>query len=104
MPTEWLKREWNSLIYAFFPPTPAVEYVGGHCSHVFKCTVKGCNKTVCRFLDKGDARSTGNLCKHMKKCWGEDVLHQVFEAKNTKAAREAVRNYTANGSITVAFK
>ena len=40
-----------------------------------------------------------------KKCWGEDVLHQVFKAKNTKAVHEAVRNYTANRSIsTVAFE
>ncbi|KIM57249.1 hypothetical protein SCLCIDRAFT_71895, partial [Scleroderma citrinum Foug A] len=81
-----LKCEWNSPIYAFFSPTPAVEYVGGCHSHVFKCTVKGCNKS------------------HVKKCWGEDVLHQVFKAKNTKAVREAVRNYAANRSITMAFK
>ena len=72
--------------------------------HIFKCTAKGCGKTVHQFLDKSDAHSTGNLHKHVGKCWGEDVLHQVFELANAKAAREAVKSYAANGSITMAFE
>ncbi|KIM50610.1 hypothetical protein SCLCIDRAFT_145040 [Scleroderma citrinum Foug A] len=63
--TGQLKRDWNSPIYAFFSPSPTIEYVGGRCSHVFKCTTKGCGKTVRRFLDKSDACSTGNLHKHV---------------------------------------
>ena len=102
--TERLKREWNSPIYTFFSPSPAIEYVGGRHSHVFRCAAKGCGKTVCRFLDKSNARSTGNLHKHVGKCWGEDVLHQVFEFGNVKAAHEAVKSFTENRSITVAFE
>lgn len=102
--TERLKWEWNSLIYAFFSPSPTIEYVGGHCSHVFRCAANGCGKTVHQFLDKSDAWSTGNLHKHVGKCWGEDVLHQVFEFGNVKAACEAVKSFTENGSITVAFE
>ena len=83
---------------------PTIEYVGGRHSHVFKCTSKGCKKTVHRFLDKGDAHSTGNLHRHMKTCWGEDVFHQVLKAKNIMAAHEVVKNYAANGSITTAFE
>ncbi|KIM55306.1 hypothetical protein SCLCIDRAFT_53292, partial [Scleroderma citrinum Foug A] len=101
---ERLKQEWNSPIYAFFSPSPAIEYVGGCCLHVFRCAAKGCGKTVCRFLDKSNAQLTGNLCKHVGKCWGEDVLHQVFEFGNVKATREAVKSFTENGSITVAFE
>ena len=102
--TEQLKREWNSPIYTFFSPSPAIEYVGGRHLHVFRCAAKGCGKTVCRFLDKSNARSTGNLHKHVGKCWGEDVLHQVFEFGNVKAAHEAVKSFTENRSITVAFE
>ena len=83
---------------------PTIEYVGGRRSHVFKCTSKGCKKTVHRFLDKGDAHSTGNLHRHVKMCWGEDVFHQVLKAKNIMAAHEVVKNYAANGSITTAFE
>ena len=87
-----------------FSPSPTIEYIGGRHSHVFWCAAKGCGKTVHRFLDKSDTRSTGNLRKHVGKCWGEDVLHQVFEFGNVKAAHEAVKSFTENRSITVAFE
>ena len=36
-------------------------------------------------------------------CWGDDVFWQVLDAKSVKATCEAVKNYAANGSITMAF-
>jgi hypothetical protein len=99
-----MKKDWNSPVYAFFAPNPIIEYVGGRRSHLFKCRAKGCNKRVRRFLDKGDATSTGNMRKHVKSCWGEDVFNEVLTAKNTEAARDAVKSYLANGSITTAFE
>ena len=99
-----MKKEWNSPVYAFFASNPIIEYVGGRRSHLFKCRAKRCNKHVRRFLDKGDATSTGNMRKHVKSCWGEDVFHEVLTAKNAEAARDAVKSYLANGSITTAFE
>ncbi|KIK17266.1 hypothetical protein PISMIDRAFT_76557, partial [Pisolithus microcarpus 441] len=97
-----LKREWNSPIYAFFTPEPTIEYIAGHRSHVFWCTAKGCKKGVRRYLDKSDAQSTGNMCKHVKACWG-DVLQKAFKMSGTTAAREAVKSYVKSGSIPAAF-
>ncbi|KAI6100037.1 hypothetical protein EDD16DRAFT_1492225 [Pisolithus croceorrhizus] len=72
-----LKHEWNSPIYAFLAPEPTIEYIAGHCSQVFWCTAQGCKKGVRRYLDKSDAQSTGNMHKHVKACWGEDVLQKA---------------------------
>ena len=60
---------------------------------------------VRRFLDKKDAKSTGNMRKHARKCWGDDV---VISADKAETADE-VRSTTATGilnpqSITVAFE
>ncbi|KAI6102132.1 hypothetical protein F5141DRAFT_992485, partial [Pisolithus sp. B1] len=95
-----LKKDWNSPVYGFFAPEPSIKYVGGHCSHIFQCTAKGCGKGVHQFLDKADAHSTGNMQKHVKLCWGEDVLHEIMEAKNAHVAHEAVKHYKKNGSIS----
>ncbi|KAI6111131.1 hypothetical protein F5141DRAFT_1188361 [Pisolithus sp. B1] len=73
------------------------------CLHVFWCTEKGCKKGVRRYLDKSDAWSTGNMCKHVKACWGEDVLQKAFKMSGTTAACEAVKSYVKSGSIPAAF-
>ncbi|KIM56044.1 hypothetical protein SCLCIDRAFT_133491, partial [Scleroderma citrinum Foug A] len=99
-----LKTQWNSPIYAFFKPNPTIEYVGGRRSHVFQCNAKCCTHGMHWFLDKGDARSTGNMCKHVKRCWGKDVMHQVLEAKSFKVAQDAVKCYQSNGIITATFE
>ncbi|KAG0692323.1 hypothetical protein DFH29DRAFT_754264, partial [Suillus ampliporus] len=67
----WLQKGWTSPVYAFFEPTPNIEYTDGRCSHVFKCLGKNCKQRVRRYLDKGDAKSTSNMTKHVKSCWGE---------------------------------
>jgi hypothetical protein len=104
-----VQKDWNAPVYAFFHPTPLIEYVGDppnerRC-HVFKCMGKGCTATIRRYLDKGDAKSTGNLLKHVRVCkgWGEDVYNSISKAKDIKAARASVKGYLANGSLTVAF-
>jgi len=99
-----MKKKWNSPIYAFFKLDPTIEYKGGWCSHVFQCNGKGCAKGVCRFLDKGDAWLTGNMCKHVKRCWGEDVLDEVMQIQSFPAAHDAVKSYQLNGTITTAFE
>ena len=56
-----------------------------------------------RWLDKGDARSTSNLRKHVKRCWGDEVLG-ASDGLKAGLAREAVASYVRSGSITAAFK
>ncbi|KAG1812877.1 uncharacterized protein BJ212DRAFT_1275930 [Suillus subaureus] len=76
---ERLMKDWTSPIYAFFEPTPGIEYHNGcHC-HVFKCTVPGCKHCVWQYLDKKDVKSTGNMCKHVKSCWGQAALQVAME-------------------------
>ncbi|KAI6095005.1 hypothetical protein F5141DRAFT_1014150, partial [Pisolithus sp. B1] len=98
-----LKREWNSPIYAFFAPELTIEYIAGHHLHVFWCTAKGCKKGVRGYLDKSDAQSTGNMHKHVKAYWGEDVLQKAFKMSGTTAACKAVKSYVKSGSIPAAF-
>ena len=99
-----MKKQWRSPIYSFFKPDPTIEYIGGRHTHVFHCAANGCQKGVRCFLDKGNRRSTGNMCKHMKACWGEDVLQQVLQIKDHHMAHKAVKNYKKNGTITTAFE
>ncbi|KIK12412.1 hypothetical protein PISMIDRAFT_120974 [Pisolithus microcarpus 441] len=71
--------------------------------HVFWCMAKGCKKGVRRYLDKSDAWSTGNMHKHIKACWGEDILQWAFKMRGTTAAHKAVKSYVKSGSILAAF-
>ncbi|KAG2362078.1 hypothetical protein BDR07DRAFT_1451332 [Suillus spraguei] len=81
-------KEWTSPVYAFFDPTPTIETKGDQCAHNFKCKAKGCKVKIWCFLDKKDARSTGNMHKHVKNCWGVEI----------------VENFLKNGSITTALE
>ena len=71
---ERLTKEWTAPIYAFFLPTPVIEYIKGRHCHAFRCAAKSCQHYVRRFLDTGDAKSTSNMWKHAKKCWSADVI------------------------------
>ena len=100
---ETMMDEWNSPIYAFFSPVPEIIYVKGHRAHVFRCLAKSCKQSIRRFLDKSDAKSTGNMQQHVKNCWGEDVLKSIDGTKSIAATRDTVKSYSANRSITSAF-
>jgi len=43
---------------------------------------KGNGRIMRRYLDTGDAKSTSNLHKHMKICWGEDTVAAADGTKN----------------------
>ena len=91
-----LSKDWMAPVYAFFEPTPEIGYVDKHRSHLFKCSAKGCNKRIGRFLDKADARSTSNLCKHVKSCWGEEIFMEADWEKNAGEVREELSNLSRN--------
>ncbi|KAI1789295.1 hypothetical protein LXA43DRAFT_893148 [Ganoderma leucocontextum] len=100
-----MKSGWKSTIYAFYDPTPTVEYVSTRRSHVFHCLGRGCKAKVRRFLDTKDYNSTSNMRQHTIKCWGEEAVEAASAAANVSEAREKiVGGILKNGSITAHFQ
>ena len=101
-------KEWTAPVYAFFEPIPIIEYIDGRRCHTFRCLAKPCRmreRTVRRYLDKGDANSTSNLRKHAKKCWGEDVVATADRAKNAEDVRgTALDGHLSAQTITAVFE
>ncbi|KAG0695951.1 hypothetical protein DFH29DRAFT_813648, partial [Suillus ampliporus] len=103
--TEWLMKEWVSPVYAFFNLMPKIIEISGRRAHEFKCQVKSCKATVRCFLDKRDARLTSNMRKHVRSCWGEEVLQSADDAKDADEVRKnIVGSVLRNGSITTSFE
>jgi hypothetical protein len=75
---------------------------------VFQCAAKACkhkSRGVRRFLDKGDAKSTGNMRKHAKKCWGDDVVASADKASSANEVRQTtIKGFLDPQSITAAFE
>jgi hypothetical protein len=98
-------KEWTSPIYAFFEPKPLVEEQNGRRSHLFKCASRSCKTTIRRYLDTKDARSTGNMRKHARKCWGDEPVSAADDAKDANEARtKVVGGILKNGKITQSFE
>jgi hypothetical protein len=99
-------------IYAFFKPDPAIEHVDGRRVHVFMCNAKTCKakgrfgQNVRRYLDTGDSKSTSNLHRHAKICWGEETIASATSnGVDIHAARKILKEKRVirDGSITAAF-
>jgi hypothetical protein len=105
---ERLRKEWDAPIYVFFKPLPTVEYIDNRKAHIFQCAAIQCRartRFVRRFLDKGDAKSTSNLRRHAKVCWGEEVVAAADGTRDISTARTAIQNCkSVDGSITAAFR
>ncbi|KAG0695735.1 hypothetical protein DFH29DRAFT_790188, partial [Suillus ampliporus] len=100
-----LMKDWNSPVYAFFDPTPQIVEIDGRRAHNFKCQAKRGKNKVRRYLDKGDARSTGNMRKHVHLCWGDEVLKAADQAKDANEVHQnIVGSFLRNGSITASFE
>jgi hypothetical protein len=104
-------KQWNTPIYTFFRPTPAIENIEGCCAHVFECGAKTCKGkgkhgwTVRHYLNTADVTSMSNLRQHAKICWGDKTVAVAGSIKDVYAAcavlaKPAVRD----GSITAAFE
>ena len=105
---ERISKDWSSPVYVFFKPMPSIEYVNERRVHVFECAAthckgKGNGRMVRRYLDTTDCKSTGNLRKHARVCWGLEAVASADETRNIDAAREALKTLK-NGSITEAFQ
>jgi len=111
-PLERLSDDWVSPIYAFFQRTPSIVNVDGRRVHEFKCTAsncKGCGKNpriVRRYLDTSDRNSTGNLRKHARLCWGDEILGSADACGDLESARQGLDHakMLKDGSITAAFE
>ncbi|KAG0692625.1 hypothetical protein DFH29DRAFT_817323 [Suillus ampliporus] len=102
---ERLMKEWTSPVYAFFDPTLRIIENDGWWAHEFKCSAQGCKTTIRRYLDKKDARSTGNMRKHVKSCWGDVVLQAADDAKDaSEVCTKIVPGILRDRSITVSFE
>ena len=104
-----MSKDWNSPIYVFFRPTPHIEYAQNHRLHVFECAAGKCKARngcdVRCFLNKGDAKSTSNLQKHAKGCWGEEAVAAADNTRSIDAAREVLaKSKLQDGSITAEFE
>lgn len=104
-----MSKDWNSPIYVFFRAIPRIEYAQGRRLHIFECAAGKCKgwngHDVRRFLDKGDAKSTSNLRKHAKGCWGEEAVAAADNTRSIDAAREVLaKSKLRDGSITAEFE
>ncbi|PPQ84551.1 hypothetical protein CVT26_002898 [Gymnopilus dilepis] len=103
-----LMKKWNTPVYAFFKPRPAIAYVEGRKVHVFECGASHCKcKThaMQRYIDTGDVSSTSNLCWHATQCWGEEAIAAVQETCNLQGSQEVLSGIKeVNGSITAALE
>ncbi|KAF8523881.1 hypothetical protein BU17DRAFT_43399, partial [Hysterangium stoloniferum] len=102
---EHLMKYWVSPVYAFFDPTAKTVDADGHQAHKFKCSAQGCMVTVWRYLDKKDVRLTSNMHKHVKGCWGDEVLNAAEDAKDADEVQSnIVGGVLQNGSITATLE
>jgi hypothetical protein len=100
-------NDWTSPVYAFFERKPCIVNINGRRAHDFKCSARGCKAKIRRYLDKKDARSTGNMRKHVKSCsgWGSNVLSAADDAKDANEVRtKVVKTFARDGTITTAFE
>ncbi len=106
LPSAELRKSWDSSVYAFYSEDVTIGYEKGCRYHEFKCLGKHCKlkRPIRRFLDKGDAGSTGNLRKHVKKCWGGEALARADEAEHAEEVRRTiVAGILRDGTITAHF-
>jgi hypothetical protein len=80
--------------------------------HEFKCSASNCKgrgkqpRVVRRYLDTTDRNSTGNLRKHARQCWGDEILLGADTCGDLDSTREglAKAKKLQDGSITTAFE
>jgi len=73
--------------------------------HEFTCLQKHCHQKIVRYLDTKDAQSTGNMRRHVKKCWGEGVLTAAESAKDAnEACSRIIHGFLKTGKITEMFE
>ncbi|KAL6307681.1 hypothetical protein BKA93DRAFT_702144, partial [Sparassis latifolia] len=101
-----MQKDWTSTVYVFYKPEVTIQFdaTSGVHGHVFQCANCGCKTKITQWLDKGDRTSTGNLHKHIRKCWGEEALAAAETMKTAVDAHPAVEKFRRSGDITASFE
>ena len=70
------------------------------------CKGKGNGHPVCRYLDMSDFKSTGNLRKHARTCWGVETVAAADETGNLGAALDVlkVKRWVNNRGLSTSRK
>jgi len=104
-------KHWKTPIYAFFRPSPAIDYINSRRAHVFECAAKVCKgqgrngRNIRRYLNTADATSTSNLRRHATACWGAETVTAAGRVTDVHAARAVLSKVKLrDGSITAAFE
>lgn len=104
-------KDWSSPVYAFFKAVPQIAVIDNRRCHIFECAAPSCKGTgkkprdVRRYLDTNDRSSTGNLRKHARLCWGNEIVEKADAAKDLAYARKEIGQLKqVDGSITAAFE
>ncbi|KAI0738567.1 hypothetical protein C8Q80DRAFT_1071694, partial [Daedaleopsis nitida] len=106
---ERLQATWDAPVYTFYLPEVEIGHDRGRRYHAFTCARKGCKlvaekKTLKRFLDTADKKSTGNLRKHARVCWGAEILETADKAADADEVRRSILpGHLRDGSITAHF-
>ncbi len=87
---EQLQKEWVLPVYAFFELVPTVRVLNGCYIHKFKCSARGCKSKIWCYLDTKDACSTLNMQKHVKTCWGKEILDTADSAKDASEVQTKI--------------
>ncbi|KIK92731.1 hypothetical protein PAXRUDRAFT_146678, partial [Paxillus rubicundulus Ve08.2h10] len=100
---EHLKKDCTSPVYALFDLEPVIQEIDSCRAQEFKCSTHGCKVKIWQYLDTKDAYLTSNMCKHVKACWGNEVLNAVDDAKDANDVQnKIIKSILRNGSITTA--
>lgn len=86
--------------------------VDGRRVHEFRCTASNCKgrgknpRIIRRYLDTSDRNSTGNLRKHARVCWGDEILRGADACADLDGAQYGLdrAKRQKDGTITAAFE
>ena len=97
---EHLSKEWTMPIYVFFHMTPVVLYINEHHVHAFQCIAVHCRakngRDIRHYLDTSNRRSTSNLRKHTKVCWGDNQVDAADQTRDAAVAHRAIVSKSIN--------
>jgi hypothetical protein len=95
-----MKNRWQSRTYAFFKEDVEVHTENGKRYQLFSCANPRCKSKVRRNLtDTG----LGNLSKHARPCWGEDVFKSVSQLQDIETARAALTKPHVDKTLLAKF-
>ncbi|KAL6303945.1 hypothetical protein BKA93DRAFT_706033, partial [Sparassis latifolia] len=97
MRTGEMQKDWTATAYAFYKPEVTIETdkVGVR-GHVFCCANRGCKDE--------DRTSTGNMHRHIRKCWSEEALAAADEMNMAADVHPSVEKFRWSEDITTAFE